>query len=327
MSRKTGVLLINLGTPAAPTARAVGRYLTQFLSDRRVVDLAPAVWQPLLRGVIVPVRSRRVARQYRAVWQEGGSPLLVWSRQQQQLLQQRLPDAVIALGMCYGAPSIAEALAAVLRQQPDTLIVLALYPQYSCSTTAAAWDSVAAALRAHRRLPALRFIRDYADHPAYIAALRQQVLHSRAQHGQPDRLICSFHGIPQRYAREGDDYPQRCEATFRALQRALQLDDQQMIMTYQSRFGREPWLTPYMDEVIRQLPAQGVKSVQVICPGFAADCLETLEEIDHTYRQAFLAAGGEQFHYIPALNAQPAHITLLETLIREAETPDGTMRG
>lgn len=316
---KLGVLMVNLGTPDAPTPQAVKRYLAEFLSDRRVVDTSPWLWWPLLRGVILPIRSPRVAKLYQSVWMDEGSPLLVYSRRQQKALAARMPDIPVELGMSYGSPNLPDAIDKLLSQGVTKLVVLPLYPQYSCSTSAAVWDAVARILTGYRRLPSVSFIRDYAEHTAYISALKQSVENSFAQHGKPDRLVLSFHGIPKRYAQLGDDYPQRCEDTSRALQAelALSLPSEQVMMTYQSRFGREPWLTPYTDETLKSLPSQGVKHIQLICPGFSADCLETLEEIKEQNREIFLHAGGEKFEYIPALNDDKAHIDLLEQLVSE----------
>ncbi|MCG8155624.1 ferrochelatase [Brenneria goodwinii] len=316
---KYGVLMVNLGTPDAPTPRAVKRYLAEFLSDRRVVDTSRLLWWPLLRGVILPRRAPRVAKLYQSIWMDGGSPLLVISRRQQQALADRLSGIPVALGMSYGSPSLASALDKLLAQGVTRLVVLPMYPQYSCSTTASVWDGLAKALSHYRRLPEIRFIRDYAEHPAYIAALQSQVEQSFAEHGEPDRLVLSFHGIPVRYASEGDDYPLRCMATARALVAALGLPKEKVLVTFQSRFGREPWLTPYTDETLKDLPEQGVKHIQIMCPGFAADCLETLEEIQEQNREIFLHAGGERYTYIPALNDDPLHINLLEQLVAKAK--------
>ncbi|MGM3224641.1 ferrochelatase [Dickeya zeae] len=314
---KRGVLMVNLGTPDAPTPQAVKRYLAEFLHDRRVVDLTRLIWCPLLHGIILPTRSPRVAKLYQSVWMDEGSPLLVYSRRQQQALAASLPDIPVELGMSYGSPSLKSALEALLAKGVTEVTVLPMYPQYSCSTTAAVWDGVSALLRNRRQIPGIRFIRDYAEHPAYIEALKHSVEQSFLQHGVPDKLVISFHGIPQRYADEGDDYPKRCAATAQALAVALGLSSEQVMMTFQSRFGREAWLTPYTDETMQALPKQGVKRIQVICPGFAADCLETLEEIKEQNREIFLHAGGESFEYIPALNDAPLHIALLAQLVGE----------
>ncbi|EKQ6497655.1 TPA: ferrochelatase [Klebsiella pneumoniae] len=311
---KTGILLANLGTPDAPTPGAVKRYLRQFLSDKRVVDTSRLLWWPLLRGVILPIRSPRVAKLYQSVWMEEGSPLMVYSRRQQQALAARLPDIPVALGMSYGSPSLASAVDDLLAQGVEHIVVLPLYPQYSCSTVAAVWDELARILAKKRAIPGISFIRDYAEHPDYIHALAASVRASFAVHGEPDLLLLSYHGIPQRYANQGDDYPQRCRDTTRELVSALGLPPERVMMTFQSRFGREPWLTPYTDETLKMLGEKGTKHIQVLCPGFAADCLETLEEIAVQNREIFLEAGGKQYEYIPALNADAAHIEMMVNL-------------
>lgn len=311
---KTGILLANLGTPDAPTPGAVKRYLRQFLSDKRVVDTSRLLWWPLLRGVILPIRSPRVAKLYQSVWMEEGSPLMVYSRRQQQALAARLPDTPVALGMSYGSPSLASAVDDLLAQGVEHIVVLPLYPQYSCSTVAAVWDELARILAKKRAIPGISFIRDYAEHPDYIHALAASVRASFAVHGEPDLLLLSYHGIPQRYANQGDDYPQRCRDTTRELVSALGLPPERVMMTFQSRFGREPWLTPYTDETLKMLGEKGTKHIQVLCPGFAADCLETLEEIAVQNREIFLEAGGKQYEYIPALNADATHIEMMVNL-------------
>lgn len=311
---KTGILLANLGTPDAPTPGAVKRYLRQFLSDKRVVDTSRLLWWPLLRGVILPIRSPRVAKLYQSVWMEEGSPLMVYSRRQQQALAARLPDTPVALGMSYGSPSLASAVDDLLAQGVEHIVVLPLYPQYSCSTVAAVWDELARILAKKRAIPGISFIRDYAEHPDYIHALAASVRASFAVHEEPDLLLLSYHGIPQRYANQGDDYPQRCRDTTRELVSALGLPPERVMMTFQSRFGREPWLTPYTDETLKMLGEKGTKHIQVLCPGFAADCLETLEEIAVQNREIFLEAGGKQYEYIPALNADAAHIEMMVNL-------------
>ncbi|HHL3799820.1 TPA: ferrochelatase [Klebsiella pneumoniae] len=311
---KTGILLANLGTPDAPTPGAVKRYLRQFLSDKRVVDTSRLLWWPLLRGVILPIRSPRVAKLYQSVWMEEGSPLMVYSRRQQQALAARLPDTPVALGMSYGSPSLSSAVDDLLAQGVEHIVVLPLYPQYSCSTVAAVWDELARILAKKRAIPGISFIRDYAEHPDYIHALAASVRASFAVHGEPDLLLLSYHGIPQRYANQGDDYPQRCRDTTRELVSALGLPPERVMMTFQSRFGREPWLTPYTDETLKMLGEKGTKHIQVLCPGFAADCLETLEEIAVQNREIFLEAGGKQYEYIPALNADAAHIEMMVNL-------------
>ena len=311
---KTGILLANLGTPDAPTPEAVKRYLRQFLSDQRVVDTSPALWWPLLRGVILPLRAPRVAKLYQSIWMEDGSPLMVYSKAQQQALAQRLPNTPVALGMSYGSPSLESAVDELLASGVEHIVVLPLYPQYSCSTVAAVWDELARILARKRGIPGVSFIRDYADDSSYIDALAKSARDSFAQHGEPDLLLLSYHGIPQRYADEGDDYPQRCRDTTRELVSALGLPPEKVMMTFQSRFGREPWLTPYTDETLKMLAEKGTQHIQVMCPGFSADCLETLEEIAVQNREIFLEAGGKQYEYIPALNATPEHIEMMVNL-------------
>lgn len=314
-SVKSGVLLVNLGTPQAPTPAAVKRYLKQFLSDRRVVDVPRFIWWPLLRGVILPLRSPRVAKLYKSIWMEEGSPLMVYSRRQEKALSAALGDVPVALGMSYGQPSLDSAVQKLLDQHVDHIIVLALYPQYSCSTVAAVWDELARITARYRKLPSMTLIRDYACKPAYISALAQSVQRSFEKHGEPDLLLLSYHGIPQRYADEGDDYPQRCRDTTRELVSALGIAPEKVMMTFQSRFGREPWLTPYTDETMKMLGEKGVKHIQVMCPGFSSDCLETLEEIAEQNREIFIEAGGEKYEYIPALNDEPAHIAMMKELV------------
>ena len=314
-SVKSGVLLVNLGTPQAPTPSAVKRYLKQFLSDRRVVDVPRFIWWPLLRGVILPLRSPRVAKLYQSIWMEAGSPLMVYSRRQEKALSAALGDVPVALGMSYGQPSLDSAVQKLLDQHVDHIIVLALYPQYSCSTVAAVWDELARITARYRKLPSMTLIRDYACEPTYISALVQSVQRSFEKHGEPDLLLLSYHGIPQRYADEGDDYPQRCRDTTRELVSALGIAPEKIMMTFQSRFGREPWLTPYTDETMKMLGEKGVKHIQVMCPGFSSDCLETLEEIAEQNREIFIEAGGEKYEYIPALNDEPAHIAMMKELV------------
>lgn len=318
--KKTGVLLINLGTPDEPTASALRRYLAEFLWDVRVVDLPRPLWWLILHGVILRIRPARSARSYQEVWSEEGSPLLVISKQQQQALQARLDEKEqgkfhVALGMRYGNPSIASALDELRGEGVDELVVLPLYPQNSCSSTGSSFDAVAAAMTEHRFVPPQRFIADYHDHPLYIKALAQSVREAWQQHPQPDKLMISFHGTPRRFRDQGDVYFTHCEATARLLAEELGLSSEQWVMSFQSRFGKEEWLKPYTDHTLQGLPQQGVSSVDVICPGFSADCLETLEEIAGENRDYFIQAGGSDFHYIPALNAHSAHITLLERLV------------
>ena len=239
---------------------------------------------------------------------------MVYSKRQREALAARLPMPV-ELGMSYGNPSLKSALDSLMAQGVTRLIVLPLYPQFSCSTVAAVWDGITEVFAGYRSLPSVQFIRDYATHPAYIAALKASVERSFAKHGKPDLLVMSFHGIPQRFADQGDDYPLRCRETSEALIAALGLAEHEAMLTFQSRFGREPWLTPYTDETMQSLPAKGVKHVQVMSPGFSADCLETLEEISEQNCEFFMHAGGTKFEYIPALNDDELHIDMMVELV------------
>ncbi len=316
------VLLMNLGTPEAPTPQAVRRYLKEFLWDKRVVDVARPLWWLILNGIILRTRPARVARNYQKVWTEEGSPLLSIGRQQAeglaQVLSQDGQKIPVFLGMTYGEPSM-ESIGRELRKSGiERLLVLPLYPQFSATTTAAAFDRLMKSLQACPHWPELRLIRDYHQHPAYIEALALSVeQHWQSQGGPADQLILSFHGIPQRYAEQGDPYPRHCEATAAALAQRLGLSQDQWMLTYQSRFGREPWLQPYTDETLEKLGKNHTARVDVICPGFSADCLETLEEIEEENREIFMDAGGGAFHYIPALNASDAHIALLSQLVKQ----------
>ncbi|WP_089723932.1 ferrochelatase [Candidatus Thiosymbion oneisti] len=315
-----GVLLINLGTPDAPTVPAVRRYLAEFLSDPRVIELPRALWWPILHGIILRLRPRRSARSYRALWTDQGSPLLVIARRQAGALQERLdrqlPGPVqVALGMRYGNPSIASALAALRDANARRILVLPLYPQYSATTTASGFDAVTAELSTWRRLPELRFVNQYHDEPGYIAALAHSIRAYWAEQGEPDRLLFSFHGIPRDYLLRGDPYGCQCRKTARLTAENLALAPQRWQLAFQSRVGRKEWLRPYTEETLMAWGREGVKKVHVVCPGFAADCLETLEEIAVTNRNRFLAAGGEAFGYIPALNDQADHLELLTALV------------
>ncbi len=322
MSRmsRPGVLLANLGTPDAPTPVAVRRYLRQFLLDRRVVEAPRLTWWLLLNLVILPRRSSRSAALYGKIWTAEGSPLLVVSRRQasrlEELLQQRRgrPVPVVA-GMRYGSPSIAEGLAKLHDRGCSPIVVLPLYPQYSGSTIGSVFDAVVAELSTWRHVPGLRFISGYHDEPRYIAALAASIRETWRHHGRPRRLLISFHGIPERYAVAGDPYPSQCAETTELLARALELAEGEWILAYQSRFGREPWIGPATDRILEQLGREGLDSVDVVCPGFAADCLETLDEIAVANRHVFQGSGGGTFHYIPALNDRPDHLEALATLV------------
>ncbi len=311
----TAVLLLNLGTPDAPTPRAVRRYLAQFLSDPRVIDYPRWLWWPILHGVILRLRPRRSARAYAKIWALQGSPLLIRSRALCARVAVACPDLRVELAMTYGKPDVATVLTRLLSAGVRRLLVLPLYPQYSATSTAAALDAVFAALRTVRRLPTMRSIVDYHAAPGYIHALATSVEKYWFTHGRGERLILSFHGIPERYVRAGDPYHEQCLTTARLLGARLGIADDEMIVCFQSRVGREAWLAPYTDATLAQLAQDGVRHAQVLCPGFAVDCLETLEEIAIQARAQFTAVGGERLDYIPALNDTDAHVQLLRNLI------------
>jgi protoporphyrin/coproporphyrin ferrochelatase len=316
------VLLLNLGTPAAPTPRAVRRYLAEFLSDARVIDYPRWLWLPLLYGVILLLRPRRSARAYAKIWTPQGSPLLVQSRAlAEKLAAACAGDGVrVALAMRYGEPATANIVAGLLADGIRRLLVLPLYPQYSATSTAAAVDGVFAALQRQRWLPEVRSVGDYHAAPEYISALGDCVEKYWSAHGRGEHLLLSFHGIPERYVAAGDPYREQCMATAQLLRERLNerlnLEEHFLSVSFQSRVGREPWLAPYTDEVVARFAAEGVRHVQVLCPGFAVDCLETLEEIAIRGREQFLDAGGERLDYIPALNNSDAHVQLLRSVIQ-----------
>ena len=316
MTNKQGVLIVNLGTPNEPTPAAVKKFLSKFLHDYRVVDLPRIIWCPILHGVIIPLRAKRVAKLYSSIWMEEGSPLMVYSVRQARALEE-VTGLPVELGMSYGEPSIGGAIDRLLEKGVDKIIVIPLYPQFSSSTVSSVWDSVSRHLQImkNRYTPSINFINDYADHPAYIEALRASVQASFEANGVPDALLISYHGIPVRFVKEGDRYQERCELTTKLLIEAINMPSLKILMTFQSRFGREPWLTPFTDETIKNLPNEGIKSLHVISPGFASDCLETLEELDEQNREIFMHAGGTSFTYIPALNDKPIHIEMLRQLV------------
>ncbi|HHN67643.1 MAG TPA: ferrochelatase [Thermopetrobacter sp.] len=315
---RPALVLVNLGSPDAPTAAAVRRYLRQFLSDRRVVEIPRAVWWPLLHGVILPLRAPRTAAKYRAIWnhETGRSPLLEITARQAAALQERLSDAArVAWAMRYGTPAIDAVLRELTAAGHRRIAVLPLYPQYSATTTASVADAVAAALSAMRHQPAVRLGAPYHDHPAYIAALAQGVRdHVAGLDWRPEVLLASYHGLPRAFVKRGDPYEAHCEETTRLLRQALPEVD--IRLSYQSRLGRGEWLTPYTEEVLKALAAEGVKNVSVITPAFAADCLETLEEIGLEAAETFRAAGGENFSVAPCLNDSAPGVALLEELAR-----------
>ncbi len=318
-----GVILVNLGTPDAPTASAIRRYLREFLSDRRVVEAPRVLWWLILNLFILPIRPWKLVANYRGIWGDSDGPIRATTRSQAQKLQNQLRKkfaghpVVVEPAMTYGNPSLANALDNVTRQGVRRVVVLPLYPQYSATTTAATWDALMRATAGIRDLPEIRFIRDYHDHPIYIEALAQSVRAHWEQRGRRGRLLFSFHGIPQSYADKGDPYPQACAATAQKVAESLGLGARDWLMTFQSRFGSAPWLQPYTDKTVERLGREGLQGLDVICPGFAADCLETLEEINEQNREIFLGHGGKDFQYIPALNESDIHIKLMRSLVEE----------
>ncbi len=312
---QTAVLLVNLGTPEAPTAAALRRYLAEFLSDPRVVEIPRLVWWPILHGVILRTRPAKSAAKYASIWLPEGSPLAVWTARQARLLGDAL-DArghrvIVRPAMRYGQPSVGSVLDGLRAEGVTRVLVLPLYPQYAAATTASVSDAVLQWAVASRRMPELRFVGEYHDDADYIGALANQVTEHWQANGRAERLVLSFHGVPHRSLVLGDPYHCQCLKTARLLGERLGVPASQMLVTFQSRFGKAKWLEPYTEPTLRELAAQGVKSVDVMCPGFAADCLETLEEIAMEVRDAFLESGGEQYRYIPCLNDRPDWISAL----------------
>ena len=312
------VLLVNLGTPPAPTPRAVRKYLAEFLSDPRVVELPLALWWPILHGYILRVRPRRSAEAYAKIWTHEGSPLAVFSAQLAQAVQTELAkharEVRVELAMRYGAPSVRDTVLRLQREGVRRVLALPLYPQYSGAATGSALDAVADVIKALRWPPELRTITDYHNDAGYLAALSASVLAHWARHGRAQKLLLSFHGLPEQSVRAGDPYFHQCQDTARRLRDALGMVEDEMIVAFQSRVGAQRWLHPYTDETVAALPKQGVRTLDVLCPGFAVDCLETLEEVALRYRASFLTHGGDRFAYIPALNATPAHASVLAQL-------------
>ena len=319
---QTGILLVNLGTPDAPTPGAVRSYLREFLWDPRVVQIPRPLWWLILNLFILPFRPAKTARKYASIWLANGSPLRVYLVRQAQLLRgylgERLkkPIAVVA-AMRYGKPSIAEGLKELEARGCVRLVVLPLYPQYAASTTESARDALTKALKKWRPAPAVKFVNDFHDHPAYVKAIAKNVNEYWMKHGRPDRLLMSFHGLPRAVVEAGDPYEKHCRASARLIATELGWNDARTVVTFQSRFGRQEWVKPYTAQTLASLGGEGVGRVDVICPGFAADCLETLEEIALEGRDTFRGAGGKDFHYIPTTNDTPAWMTALATIAME----------
>jgi ferrochelatase len=312
---RCAVVLVALGTPRAPTAHDVRAYLREFLSDPRVVEIPTLAWWPILHGVILRVRPARSAAKYASIWTPEGSPLRIHSEQQALLLRgylgERGDDVDVQIAMRYGEPSVATVIGALLERNVERLLVVPMYPQYSAATTASVSDAVGAALARVRNVPELRFVRHFHDDAGYIRALAARVTAHWQQYGRGERLLMSFHGVPRRTLLMGDPYHCECHTTARLLAERLGLAPQDYVVTFQSRFGRAEWLQPYTEPTLQALAKEGVRQVDVVCPGFVADCLETLEEIAQEARAAFIAAGGERFSYIACLNDAPAFINAL----------------
>ncbi|MCY7294779.1 ferrochelatase [Alteromonas sp. a30] len=319
---KIGVLITNLGTPQAPTKAALKPYLREFLSDPRVVEVPRLLWQLILNGVILNIRPKRSAHAYSTVWTDRGSPLLYHTQDQRDALKAELQkaygdDIVVEMAMRYGEPSISKTIDNMLQQGVRKLLVLPLYPQYSASTTGSTFDAIAADFTRRRWLPDFRFINHYHDDDRYIDALVDSIQAHRNKNGKADKLIFTYHGIPLRYLKNGDPYHCECYKTTRLVAEKLGLNKDEYMTTFQSRFGREEWLQPYTDMTLKALPSEGVKSVQMVCPGFSSDCLETIEEIGEENRDYFMQAGGESYQYIPCLNSTDGHIQALTNIIKD----------
>lgn len=316
-----GVLLVNLGTPQTPDRRGVARFLRQFLSDPRVVDLPRWLWLPLLNLVIIPLRSARVAAAYRSIWGEEGSPLLVLTRRLAEKLATALSDSRgVVAAMRYGQPSIRQGLEELRRSGVSEVVVLPLFPQFSFTTTESVYDAVQSALQEMRWQPRVVRIDDYHRHPAWVAAVAGSIAAFQGRNGKLEKVMFSLHGIPQRYVANGDPYEQQCRAGCAAIAQAAGLAEGEWILAFQSRVGREAWLQPYTEDTLLELAGQGVGSLHVICPGFAIDCLETLEEIAIRNREMFEAAGGKSLEYIPALNDTDVHVAALRAVILDGLT-------
>lgn len=307
---KSGILLTNTGTPSAPTPKAVRAYLREFLSDKRVVKIPRLIWLPILYGLVLPFRPKRSVKLYEKIWTAQGSPMRVFMQKIAVSLQNKL-GMPVEVGMNYGTPSIQQALKNLQDQQVEEIAVIPLFPQYSDTTTASSFDRVNHELKKAKPTPTLYFIKDYATNPNYIRALANTI----QQHGIAEHLLISFHGIPKRFVQSGDPYQQQCEQTANLLAQKLKLSKQQWTLCYQSQFGYDEWLKPSTQQLLTELPTQGVKNIAVVCPGFSVDCLETLEEIAIRGKEIFLEHGGESLRYIPALNDSDAQVEMLSVIL------------
>jgi ferrochelatase len=317
MQAKVGVLITNLGTPEAPTKKALRPYLKEFLSDPRVIETPKLIWQVILNGVILNTRPAKSAKSYKSVWTDSGSPLYDIAKKQQAQLAKALPNLVVGLAMRYGNPSIESQLIKMRDQGVRKILIFPLYPQYCAATTASTFDKVAQVLTKWRWIPEVRFINEYYQDELYIEALANSIKAFRKEHGTPDLTLFSYHGIPKAYLDKGDPYHCFCHATTRLVKEHLALTDNDVMTTFQSRFGPAQWLRPYTDEVLKELPGKGIKNIHIIAPAFSADCLETIEEIDQENREYFMESGGESYNYIPCLNDSKDHIKLFTKLIKQ----------
>ncbi len=336
---KTGVLLTNLGSPAAPTTGAVRKYLREFLSDPRVVEIPRLIWLSILYGIILVVRPKKSAKLYQSIWIDQGAPLLVISKDQQQKVSAQLQekygsDVIVDLAMRYGEPSIASVLQKFQQQGVDNIVVLPLYPQYAGPTTASTFDEVSKELKKWRYVPSLSFINSYHNNKGYINALANTVEEHIQKQGKPDKLVLSYHGMPELFYQWGDPYYDFCQVTTNLLKQELlaraeqsvtttklSLTDEVFVMTFQSRFGKAEWLKPYTDETLASLAKAGHKHIAIMSPAFSADCLETLEELEHENREVFMQAGGQEYHYIPALNDRDDHIDAIVKMLEPRVIP------
>jgi ferrochelatase len=321
-SESIGILLVNLGTPEEPTSSAVRRFLKQFLSDPRVIEYPRWLWWLILNGIILRIRPSRSAAAYRKIWTDDGSPLMLFSKAIADGIQKefdtRMPgSANVELAMSYGEPSVEAAIDRLVAQGARRLLVLPMYPQYSGTTTASVIDAVARKFNRLRWVPETRFINQYHDEPGYIAALAASIREFWKRNGRGKKLMFSFHGVPKQTLLDGDPYHCQCQKTARLVAEALELDDDEWLLSFQSRVGREEWLRPYTDETVAALGKQGIGQLDVVCPGFSTDCLETLEEIAMQNTELFIESGGESLHYIPALNAREDHVSFLTDLVEK----------
>ena len=317
-NHKTGVLLVNLGTPERPVCPGLRKYLSEFLMDPRVIEIPKLLRMILVKGIIINFRSHKSAATYREIWTENGSPLLINSQQLGNKTAEKLGDDFeVEVAMRYGKPSIADKLATLHSKGVRKLVVIPLYPQYSGSTNGSTFDALGLALSKQRWVPKLNFVSDYYKYDSYIKAIGDSITQHWQQHGRKQKLLMSFHGVPKKYITRGDPYQSQCAETAHAVAQYLNLQDDEWMLVFQSRFGAEEWLQPYCDQTLKSLPAKGITSVDMICPGFSADCLETLEEIEGENKEYFMEAGGKEYSYIPCLNASDSHAQLMTEIVKD----------